>query len=363
MNKKTALLAIALTTLFTFAYASTQAISDVKNVEVKTTTQMPLNAKVETILTDMKKELQAEDIIAVVMDSKSGNILSMASINDFNPNGEQQSSNAINYAHEHGSVIKPIVFSLLLDKGLVNPNEMIDCHDGNYTLGVKTILDEQKFKSLSAEDVIVYSSNIGMVQLAQRMSGKEFVEGLNKFGFSHFSGIDLHNEQNGSIPTSEQLDNYLYKAIVSYGYGVSSNPMQMVKAYNAFNNNGRMVTPKINQSNKIESTQVISPDTAKQMKQILIKVVNEGTGKVAQTAGFEIGGKTGSVYITKNGQFTESGYNTSFVGFANDDKQAYTIGITVINPKNAYFASTTAVPVFKAIVDMMIEYKYLKKQF
>lgn len=341
-------------------YASTQAISDVKNVVVKTTTQMPLNTKVETILADMKKELQAEDIIAVVMDSKSGNILSMTSTNGFiNSNSEQQSNNAINYTHEHGSVVKPIVFSLLLDKGLVTPNEMIDGHNGNYKLGSKTILDEQKFKSLSAEDVIVYSSNIGMAQLAQRMSGKEFVDGLNKFGFSHFSVIDLPHERSGSIPTSEQLDNYLYKAIVSYGYGVSSNPMQMVKAYNAFNNNGRMVIPKINQSNKIESTQVISSSTAKQMKQILIKTVNDGTGKIAQTAGLEIGGKTGSVYVTKNGQFTESGYNTSFVGFANDDKQSYTIGITVIEPKASYYASTTSVPVFKSIVEMMVGEKYL----
>lgn len=341
-------------------YASTEAISDVKNVEVKSTTIMPLNAKVETILTNMKKELQAEDIIAVVMDSKSGKILSMTSTNGFNPNSEQQSNNAINYTHVHGSVIKPIVFSLLLDKGRVAPKEMIDGHDGNYTLGSKTILDEQKFKSLSAEDVIVHSSNIGMVQLAQRMNGKEFTDGLNKFGFSHFSGINLPNERSGSIPTSEQLDNYLYKAIVSYGYGVSSNPMQMVKAYNAFNNNGRMVIPKINQTNKIESTQVISPATAKQMKQILIKTVNDGTGKVAQTAGLEIGGKTGTVFIAKNSQYTNDGFNTSFVGFANDDKQAYTIGITAIEPKASYYPSTTSVPVFKAIVEMMVGEKYLE---
>ncbi len=230
-------------------YASTQAMSDVKNVEVKTTTQMPLNAKVENILTKMKKELQAEDIIAVVMESKTGNILSMTSTKGFiNTSSEQQSNNAINYTHEHGSVIKPIIFSLLLDKGLVAPNEMIDGHNGSYKLGAKTIVDEQKFKSLSAEDVIVYSSNIGMTQLAQRLSGKEFVDGLNKFGFSNFSGIDIPYERSGSMPTAEQLDNQLYKAIVSYGYGVSSNPMQMVKAYNAFNNNGRMVIPKINQS-------------------------------------------------------------------------------------------------------------------
>ncbi len=95
------------------------------------------------------------------------------------------------------------------------------------------------------------------------------------------------------------------------------------------------------------------------MKRILIKVVNEGTGKVAQTTGLEIGGKTGSVHIAKDGKYTIDCFNTSFVGFANDDKQAYTIGITVIEPNSSYYASTTSVPVFKAIVDMMLGEKYL----
>lgn len=79
-----------------------------------------------------------------------------------------------------------------------------------------------------------------------------------------------------------------------------------------------------------------------------------------QTSGLEIGRKTGSVYIAKNGQYSEDGYNTSFVGFANGDKQAYTIGITINNPQSSHYPSTTAVPVFKAIVEMMVEVKYLE---
>ena len=107
-----------------------------------------------------------------------------------------------------------------------------------------------------------------------------------------------------------------------------------------------------------EPIQVITPATAERMKQILIKTVNEGTGTIAKTPGLEVGGKTGTAHIAKNGAYVNS-YHTSFIGFANDANHAYTIGITVINPRTVYFASITAVPVFKAIIDVMVEEKYL----
>jgi cell division protein FtsI (penicillin-binding protein 3) len=240
-----------------------------------------------------------------------------------------------------------------------------------YLLGRKMIVDEHKFKMLSAEDVIVHSSYIGIAQLAQRLKGKEFQEGLNRFGFAHFSGTDLPYEKRGSIPSTEKLDNYLYKAIVSYGYGVSSNTMQLLKAYNTFNNNGRMINPMvvnslIDTNGKVERItnrdpiQVISPATAQRMKQILIKTVNEGTATIAKTKGLEVGGKTGVVHVAKNGKYLDS-YNTSFVGFVNDAKNTYTIAIMAREPRTKYSPSISAVPVFKAIVDMMVEEKYLKK--
>jgi len=117
--------------------------------------------------------------------------------------------------------------------------------------------------------------------------------------------------------------------------------------------NGRSMPMEV-----IDPIQVITPATAERMKQILIKTVNEGTGTVAKTPGIIVGGKTGTAHIAKGGGYTNS-YHTSFVGFANDKKHTYTIGIFVINPRTVYFASITAVPVFKAIVDMMVEEKYL----
>ncbi len=347
----------------------------INGLTVKLNIPIMLQSRIEIITDKHKEKLQADEIIATVMDSKSGKIIALASSNRFDPNHirvqdyPSLNTNAIEYSYEPGSVIKPIIFSLLLDRGLINPYDMVNGHNGRFTMGTKTIVDEHPFSMISAEDVLVYSSNIGIAQLGQKLNGKEFTEGLERFGFTHFSGIDLPYEKRGSIPSSAQLNNYLYKAITSYGYGMRANPMQLVKAFNVFNNGGKLVNPMVVEALYDDNgrtipmqvqapTQVISPATAERMKQILIKTVNVGTGTIAKTPGLEVGGKTGTAHIAKNGGYVNS-YHTSFIGFANDGKHNYTIGITVINPRTVYFASITAVPVFKAIVDLMVEEKYL----
>jgi len=353
--------------------------SDVKRqingLTVKLNIPITLQARVEAVTDRIKEQLKADEIIATVMDSKTGKIIALASSNRFDPSHIRTAdypslnTNAIEYSFEPGSVVKPIIFSLLLDRGLINPYDMVNGHNGRFTMGRKTIVDEHAFRMISAEDVIVHSSNIGIAQLAQKLNGEEFTEGLKRFGFTHFSGIDLPYEKRGSIPSSAQLNNYLYKAITSYGYGMRSNAMQMIKAYNVFNNGGKLINPMVVEALYDDNgrsipmqvqapVQVISPATAERMKQILIKTVNEGTGTVAKTPGIEVGGKTGTAHIAKNGAYVNS-YHTSFIGFANDAKHNYTIGITVIEPRTVYFASITAVPVFKGIVDLMIEEKYL----
>jgi len=348
----------------------------INGFSLKLNIPIALQARAEAITSRIKEQLQADEIIATVMDAKSGKILTLASSNRFDPSHITKqdypslNTNAIEYSYEPGSVIKPIIFALLLDRHLINPYDMVNGHNGRYTMGRKTIVDEHAFHLISAEDVIVHSSNIGIAQLAQKLNGSEFTEGLSRFGFTHFSGADLPYEKRGSIPSSGQLNNYLYKAITSYGYGMRANAMQILKAYNAFNNSGRIVNPMVVDSliddngrtmpmEVIEPIQVISPATAERMKQILVKTVNVGTGIGAKTPGIEVGGKTGTAHIAKGGGYINS-YHTSFVGFANDKKHAYTIGIFVINPRTVYFASITAVPVFKAIVDMMVEEKYLR---
>jgi len=349
---------------------------EIKGLDVKLNIPIALQLRIEKMLDKMKIELEAREIMAAVMDTKSGKVIAMASSNRYFPKSIQKSdypslnSAMIEYSFEPGSVIKTITFALLLDQGLVNPYDLVNGHNGRYKIGKKVITDEHKFDWLSAENVIVHSSNIGIAQLAQKLSGVTFNQGLLDFGFASKSTPDLVYEKAGSVPHIMQLENEIYKATCSYGYGMRANLMQLIRAYSVFNNNGRMVTPRVvecfidhyNREITIpeqEQPQVIKSSTALRVKKILIKTVNEGTGIKAKTDGLEVGGKTGTAHIVEDRKYVNE-YNTAFIGFANDLKNRYTIGTIVIRPKKSQFAAQTAVPVFKNIVDTLVEEGYLK---
>jgi len=347
----------------------------IDGLNIKLTIPIALQIRIEKMLDKMKIKLHAKQIMLALMNSKTGKVLAMASSNRYFPKAIRKkdypslSCGMIEYSYESGSVIKPITFSLLLDKGLINPYDLVNGHNGRYRIGKKVITDEHRFDWLSAEDVIVYSSNVGMAQLSQKLSGYEFHSGLEKYGFSQKSTPDLIYERAGSIPSAKKLENEIYKATTSYGYGIRVNLMQLMRAYSAFNNNGRIVKPKLvnsfidkfNRKQIIpneEPIQVIKSSTAARMKKILIKTVNKGTGKKTRTKGLIIGGKTGTANIVEKSKYV-SKYNTTFMGFVDDKTHKYTMGVTVIQPKHNHFASQTAVPVFKKAVDILVNNGYL----
>ncbi|WP_457743641.1 peptidoglycan D,D-transpeptidase FtsI family protein [Sulfurimonas sp.] len=348
----------------------------INGLDIKLTIPISFQIKIERMLDAMKIELRAKEVMIAIMNSKNGNVLAMASSNRYFPKNIKRSdypslnSDMIEYSFEPGSVLKPITFSLLLEHKLVNPYDLVNGHNGRYRIGRKVITDEHRFDWLSAENVIVYSSNIGMAQLAQRLSGYQFNEGLKAFGFAQKSTPDLIYEKIGSIPSAKRLENEIYKATCSYGYGIRVNLMQLMRAYSVFNNNGKIVYPRIvhsfiNQQGEekklepLEQIQVLKSATAQRVKKILIKTVNKGTGRKAITAGLIIGGKTGTAHIVEKGRYV-SKYNTAFIGFADDKKTNYTIGVVVIQPKKSQYAAQTAVPVFKKAVEIMIGDGYLK---
>ncbi len=344
--------------------------------DIKLTVPVTLQIKLERMVERYKKALDADEVMLAVMESKSGKILSLVSSNRFYPKSIRRedygslNTNAIEYSYEPGSVIKPITFALLLDKGLINPYDLVNGHNGRYKIDRKIITDEHKMDWMGAEDVIIYSSNVGIAQIAQKLSGIDLYEGFKNFGLTQSSGIDLPYERTGTMPTIRQLNFEIYKATTGYGYGIRTNLMQLLRAYNVFNNHGRILTPYLVEgtldtygrffpSTHENAKQVIAAATAERMKKILVKTVNKGTGTKARTEGVEVGGKTGTAHIADKGRYINQ-YNTSFVGFANDGKSRYTIGVTVIKPRENHFASLTAVPVFKAAVDLLCDDGYLK---
>ena len=350
----------------------------INGLDIHTTISLKLQKILEDVIDKYKINLDAKEIVVSVMHSSSGALLSLASSNRYNPDlilrKDYQNLNvtAIEYAYEPGSVMKPIIFSLLLEEGRVNPYDIVRVYGGKYKLGRRTIHDSHNYEWLSAEDVIVHSSNVGIVQLAQKLKPIEFYHGLKDFGFTNKTGVDLPYEKSGSIPPVYKFKSETYKGTVAYGYGMTATFMQVLKAYNIFNNNGRMVTPYIASYftdddgkkytiNRRDEKEIIPVSVAKRMQSILIKTVQKGTATSTKIDGLIIGGKTGTAQIAEKGGYARR-YNSSFFGFANDKKNKFTIGVLVIEPKKKYhyFASLAAVPIFKEVVLRLVEEGYLQ---
>jgi cell division protein FtsI (penicillin-binding protein 3) len=352
-----------------------------------------LQKNIELILDIYNKKLGSQEIIASILDSTTGEVLALASSNRFNPENIKQHEipylnvNAIEYQYEPGSVIKPIAISLGIENNKVKRSDIFYAHNqgdknskgvfpkGKIKVGRWWIKDDHEFDKhwLGLDDVVVYSSNIGTLLIANKLSGKELLDGYHRFGLGKKTGIDLPYEKVGDLPSIYQLsageakgDLNVFKSTISYGQGMTSTFMQILRAYSVFNNDGKIITPKIVKNilaNPPE--QIISKKSANLMKKLLIKTVEEGTGKKALYEGLEIGGKTGTANIAQNGQYQRK-YMSSFFGFVNDENSRYTIGVTVNDPISTgkywyyYYASNSAVPVFKEIVDIMVKLNYLK---
>ena len=212
-----------------------------------------------------------------------------------------------------------------------------------------------------------------MVKLTKKLSGQEFYDGLKSFGISEITGIELPYEKTGVIPSPQKLTREIYKASASYGYGLSTTFMQLLRAYGVFCNDGILINPHLVQYSidyngeshlpEISGIRAISAVTARKIQEILIKTVQEGTGKRAQVDGLIIGGKTGTARIAKKGGGYDNLYNGSFFGFAKDEKHTYTIGVVAFGShgKEDYYGSQTAAPIFKEIVKVMQEQDFFQK--
>ncbi len=340
---------------------------------------LSLQRRIEIILDHMKKELQADEILAGIVESKSGKVLTLASSNRYSPSDIKQQDipvltpNFTEYLYEPGSVIKPLTLAIAMQLDKVKPESEFDLYGGKFKIGKYTITDDHKFEKLSAADIIAYSSNIGITQIVWLLNGKEFHDGLKSFGLSKPTGIDLPRDLAGSIKSSMTLNHKLDSSNTSYGYGLMVSFMQLLKAYTAFNNEGVIPTPRI--AAYLEDVfgkhytlpcdehilHPLSADVANSMKKILIKTVEEGTGKKAIYPGLEVGGKTGTAHIARDGKYVRE-YQSSFFGFVNDKQgNKYTVGVLVIKPKKkyTYFAAQTAVPTFKKIAKSLVDLGYL----
>jgi len=356
-------------------------IQRVDGMDLHLNIPLALQRRIELMLDAMKRRIDADEILVGVMESKTGKVLSLASSERYDPaHITQKDIPALNpkfseYPYEAGSVLKPITLAIALDHKVVQPMTVFNTYNGRMKIGKRrTITDDEKFDSLTATDIIVHSSNVGISQISWELTGKEFREGLLKFGIARPSGLDLSRDLPGKLKPLRLLNHNMHRANSAYGYGMLVTFAQLFKAYSAFNNNGIAVTPRIvdylqdakgnhyTLEPKVGDMNAVSKKAAKQIHDILLEVVKRGTGVKAQYPGLEIGGKTGTAHIAKHGRYVRE-YHSSFYGFANDKEgHKYTIGVLVIRAKgyHKYFASQSAVPTFKNIVRILVEQDYLK---
>lgn len=349
--------------------------------DVRLGISLRLQQQIEEILDSVFQQYQSEEIIAGILNPTNGQILALATTNRFNPKAikrEQYPNLNIKAieSFEPGSTIKPLVYSLLIEKKLINPLAHIDLNNGYYRVGKYMIRDDVIMpKNPTIEDVLLRSSNVGMVKLSMLLSGKEFYDGLRDFGLAQLTGIDLPYEKDGIIPSIRELsqESSAAKASASYGYKIRVTFMQLLRSYGVFLNGGFLVTPHITQNfiapdgqiyvpTLPQPKQVLSSLSAKKIEELLVRIVENGTGKAAKVEGIIVGGKTGTARVATTSGYGET-YTGSFFGFAKDRENTYIIGVVAFGSHGKhYYGGQTAAPIFKHIVEAMVTQGYLKLQ-
>ncbi|WP_009632784.1 peptidoglycan D,D-transpeptidase FtsI family protein [Synechocystis sp. PCC 7509] len=326
----------------------------------------------------LKEQLQkfgAKRGSAIVMDAKDGAILTMVSYPSYDPNIYYKSDVklfknwALSDLYEPGSTFKPINVAIALESGLIQPTSVFGDPDVIKVGGwpIRNAERENRY-SLSVAGILQYSSNVGMVQIMQRMKPVEYYKWLEKLGLNKPVGIDLPFEAVGQIKDRKQFINYpIESATTSFGQGFSLTPIKLVQLHAALANGGKLVTPHVVrglvdakgqshwQATLPPPQQIFSPKTTQQVVTMMEKVVKEGTGKAAQIPGYRLGGKTGTAQkASPMGGYSSAAKITSFVSIFPIEAPRYVVLVVVDEPKGIAFGSTTAAPVVKSIIESLI---------
>lgn len=320
------------------------------------------------------KKWSAKNGSAIVMNPKSGEVLALANypsydLNRFSESEPQLMRNrAVMDMYEPGSAFKIAVAAAAIEENVVNPNTKIFCENGEYSYAAQVIHDTHKSGWLSFREVLAESSNIGFVKVSQLLGKDRLCKRLKAFGLSEKTGVDLLSEASGYLPPVKEWKPQLM-ASISFGQGLSVTPLQMLCALNAIANRGLIMRPfvlkevvdshknrlKFSQSTPIRKP--ISEVTASTLTDILVHVVEAGTGKATQLPGYKVAGKTGtSQKALKNLGYVSGKYVSSFVGFLPADEPKVSIIVVIDEPKGEYLSAKVAAPLWKKIAEGTIQY-------
>lgn len=319
------------------------------------------------------KKFNAKGASIIVLNPKTGEILALANQPTYNleqfssVNPENKTNRAVAFTYEPGSVFKIVAATAALEENAFKESDMIFCENGSYKVGNHYLKDHDPLGLLSFQQVIEQSSNIGTTKIAQRLSADVFYKYAHKFRFGMKTGIDMIGEVGGWLKPPSSWSKTSIGAI-PIGQEVTVTALQLAGAIAAIANDGVYMKPYIVKEIRDDHDQaievfeprvldrVMTPQTAKRVKEILRGVVDNGTGKKAQIQGVTVGGKTGTAQKVEGGVYSHSKFYATFIGFAPVEDAQLAAIVVFDEPRPAYYGGTVAAPVFQEVVDNSLKY-------
>jgi len=326
----------------------------------------------ENLKTGLEK-YEAKNAIGIIMGAETGEIIAMSGISHYDKNKSAASLRSlpnlpVSFLFEPGSTMKPITALLAIENKIYKPEDKIDCRD--YHIGNRIITDahEHDYKTLSFKDIIALSSNVGISRIVEKIESKPLYDRMIELGFGQKTGSNLYGETTGIFRKLKDWQGYSLHSI-SFGQEISVTALQLVRAYCAFANGGKILQPYILKEIRDDSGKVVQSFKPKVLRKIsnkrsldtlkdfLKSVVDHGTAKSLKMDYLEIAGKTGTGEKAINGVYSEDKYTSIFAGFFPVDKPEYVMVILFDEAdyeSYSYYATLSAVPTFKNIVNKLI---------
>jgi len=293
---------------------------------------------------------------AVVLDSRTGEVLAMVNQPSYNPNrfservGGTKRNRAVTDVQEPGSTIKPFTIATALEDGTFGPGDVVDTTPGRFNVGKYVVRDYKNYGELSLTGILKNSSNIGASKISLQLDKTQLWNAFDRLGFGRTPLIEFPGAVSGQLPHYTKWS-VVRQATVAYGYGVSTTVLQLARAYAALAADGLM--PEITFQKLVgepRTERVFSADVASEVRSMLKTVVSEGTGKAANIPGYTVAGKTGTTHISENGSYADDRYISQFAGMAPAGNPAMVAVVTVVEPRGRYYGGEVAAPVFSKIM-------------
>jgi len=293
----------------------------------------------------------------VVLDVASGEILALANYPTFNPNRrdgrlapEKMRNRALTDIFEPGSTMKPFTIAAALEAGTVRPDTLIATAGGSLTIGGATIRDAHAAGNMTVEQVVQKSSNVGTARIALGLPAERMWRTLSEAGFGAAPRTGFPGEVPGRLRAAKTWKP-IEQATISYGHGISTNLVQLARAYTIFANDGELKPVTLFKTGgAVEGRQVISPDSARKIRRMLeLAAQPGGTAPKAQVAGYRVAGKTGTAHKLEGRAYANK-YVSSFVGFAPVSNPRIVVAVMIDEPSaGQYYGGAVAAPVFSTV--------------